>query len=82
MVAADHHAGLSFLNWDVSSIENLRRVFIERFSARDVAEPLVSFDASTSAAEALSLKNAEDFDVEGVCRNGLVVDDVQDQLNV
>jgi hypothetical protein len=61
------------MNWNPSTIENLRRVFTEGFAARDVAEPLVSFDASTSAAEALSLMNAEDFDVVGVRRNGLVV---------
>jgi CBS domain-containing protein len=61
------------MNWSPSTIENLRRVFTEGFAARDVAEPLVSFDASTSAAEALRLMNAEDFDVVGVRRNGLVV---------
>ena len=61
------------MNWNPSTIENLRRVFTEGFAARDVAEPLVSFDASTLAAEALSLMKAEDFDVVGVRRNGLVV---------
>jgi hypothetical protein len=61
------------MNWNASINENLRRVFTEGFAARDVAEPLVSFDASTSAAEALSRMQSEDFDVVGVRRNGLVV---------
>lgn len=61
------------MNRNASSIENLRRVFSEGFSVRDIAEPLVSFDASTSVAEALSVMNARDFDVAGVRRDGLVV---------
>lgn len=61
------------MNWNASSIESLRRVFAEGFSARDISEPLVSFDASTAAAEAASLANAQDFDVVGLRRNGLVV---------
>jgi hypothetical protein len=60
------------MNWNVSTIENLRQVFTDGFAARDVAEPLVSFDAATSAAEALSLMNTADFDVVGVRRDGLV----------
>jgi hypothetical protein len=61
------------MNWNTSNIENLRRMFSEGFNARDIAEPLASFDASTPAAEILSLMNAEDFDVVGVRRGGLVV---------
>jgi hypothetical protein len=61
------------MNWSAASIENLRRVFAEGFSARDIAEPLVSFDASTAAAEALLLIRDHDFDVVGVRRQGLVV---------
>jgi hypothetical protein len=48
---------------NASTNENLRWVFTEGFAARDVAEPLASFDASTSVAEGLSLMKSEDFDV-------------------
>jgi hypothetical protein len=61
------------MNWNASSIENLRRVFAEGFSAQDIAEPLVSFDASTPMAEALKLMNDQDFDVVGVRQQGLAV---------
>jgi hypothetical protein len=61
------------MNWSASSIENLRRVFAEGFTARDISEPLVSFDSSPSATEVLSLMQAEDFDVVGVRRNGITV---------
>ena len=60
------------MHWNSASLENLRRVFTAGFAARDIAEPLVSFDASTDAAEALSLMNACGFDVVGVRRNGRV----------
>jgi CBS domain-containing protein len=61
------------MNWNASSIDNLRRVFTEGFSARDISEPLISFDHSTPAAEALDVMKAQDFDVAGVRRGGLVV---------
>jgi len=61
------------MNWSASNIDSLRRVFTEGFIVRDICEPLVSFDASTAAADALSLISAQDFDVVGVRRNGLVV---------
>lgn len=60
------------MNWNDSTLESLRRVFSEGFSARDIAEPLVSFDASTSAAEVLRAMEAHDFDVVGVRHSGLV----------
>lgn len=60
------------MNWNASSIESLRRVFREGFSARDLSEPLVSFDASTPAAEACSVMQVQDFDVAGIRRDGLV----------
>ena len=60
------------MNWNPSNIENLRRVFTEGFTARDIAEPLISLDAGTPASEALQLMQARDFDVLGVRRNGLV----------
>ena len=61
------------MNWNASSIENLRRLFAEGFSARDIAEPLVSFDGSTSTAETLKLMTDQDFDVVGLRQQGLVV---------
>jgi hypothetical protein len=61
------------MNWNASSIENLRRIFAEGFNARDIAEPLMSFDASTSTAEVLTLMTTQDFDVVGVRQHGLVV---------
>jgi hypothetical protein len=61
------------MNWNASTIENLRRVFTEGFSARDIAEPLVSFDSTTAASEVLELMNHRNFDVVGVRKEGVVV---------
>jgi len=61
------------MTWASSSIDNLRRVFREGFSAQDIAEPLLSFDASTSAAEVLRTVERRDFDVVGVRQEGCVV---------
>ena len=61
------------MTWTSSSIENLRRVFRESFTARDIAEPLLSFDASTSAIEVLRVMERRDFDVVGVRQEGCVV---------
>jgi hypothetical protein len=61
------------MNWNASTIESMRRVFNEGFAARDIAEPLVSFDASTAVAEVLELMEKRTFDVVGVRREGVVV---------
>ena len=61
------------MNWNASTLENLRRVFTEGFVARDIAEPLVSFDAATAASDVLDLMNRRDFDVVGVRKEGVVV---------
>ena len=45
------------MNWNASTIESLRRVFTEGFAARDIAEPLVSFDATTATSEVLELNS-------------------------
>ena len=55
-----------------SSTENLRRVFMEGFTARDIAEPLLSFDASTSAAAAVQAMDRHDYDALGVRQDGYV----------
>lgn len=60
------------MNWNASTAENLRRVFTEGFAARDVAEPLVSFDAATATSEVLALMDRRDFDVVAVRSEGLV----------
>jgi hypothetical protein len=43
--------------------DSVRRVFTESFTARDVAEPLLSFDMGTSAGDVLALMEARGFDV-------------------
>lgn len=61
------------MNWNASTIESLRRVFAEGFVARDIAEPLISFDASTAAAEVAELMEKRNFDVVGVRQEGIVM---------
>jgi hypothetical protein len=46
------------MNWNASTIENLRRVFTDGFVARDIAEPLVSFDASTACKSPIRDKSS------------------------
>ena len=54
------------MNWNASTIDNLRRHFTEGFAARDIAEPLVSFDACTAVSEVMELMDKRTFDVVGV----------------
>jgi hypothetical protein len=61
------------MNWNSSTLESLRRVFNEGFVARDIAEPLVSFDACTAAAEVLEVMEKRNFDVVGVRKEGAVI---------
>ena len=61
------------MNWNASTIENLRRVFTEGFAARDIAEPLISFDACTAVSEVIELMDKRIFDVVGIRREGVVV---------
>ena len=61
------------MNWNASTIENLRRVFTDGFVARDIAEPLVSFDASTAASEVAAIMERRSFDVVGIRKEGVVV---------
>jgi hypothetical protein len=55
----------------------VRRIFTETFTARDVAEPLSSFDGSTSAAEVREFMNANDFDIVGIRKSGRVANYVE-----
>jgi CBS domain-containing protein len=61
------------MNWNASTMESLRRVFADNFVARDIAEPLVSFDDTAPAADVASLMERRDFDAVGIRREGLVV---------
>ncbi len=56
-----------------SYYDSIQRVFTKGLLARDIAEPLVSFDAGTPAATALAVMQARDYDAVGVRREGLVV---------
>jgi hypothetical protein len=51
----------------------VKRLFAETFAARDVAEPLASFDESAPAREVRACLQARDFDVAGVRSDGHVV---------
>ncbi len=48
----------------------VKRVFTDAFTARDVAEPLASFDAGASAADVRAFMEARGLDVVGVRREG------------
>jgi len=52
--------------------ENIRRVFRELFTARDIAEPLLSFDNSTSCKYVRSVLTEKQIDVAGVRTSGFV----------
>lgn len=55
----------------------VRRIFTETFTVRDIAEPLVSFDANTDAGDVRAFMTARDFDVVGVREGGLVAGTVE-----
>jgi hypothetical protein len=52
--------------------EAIRRLFLETFTARDIAEPLASFDAGASSAEVRKFMESRDFDVVGIRHEGVV----------
>lgn len=52
--------------------EAVRRVFTETFIARDIAQPLASFDAATPGADVRAFMAARQFDVVGIRNGGLV----------
>jgi hypothetical protein len=58
--------------WKVTQRQRLHRLFLDGFSAMDVAEPLVSFDAHTEADVVRRYMLEKDFDIVGVRRDGLV----------
>src|SRR5262245_48657410 len=60
-----------------ASIRSLRRVFQEAFTARDIAEALVSFDSTASASDLISFMDDRRFKIIGIRHNGLVEGYVQ-----
>ena len=58
--------------WRDTQSSRLRRLFLEGFSAMDVAEPLVSFDESASSEDVKQFMAEKGFDLVGVRQNGLV----------
>ncbi len=50
--------------------DTVKRVFTDAFTARDVAEPLASFDAGASAGEVRAFMEARGLDVVGIRREG------------
>jgi hypothetical protein len=55
-----------------SQQHHLRQVFIENFSAADIAEPLASFDAGTSATEVLAVMTRRAYKVAGIRKDGTI----------
>jgi hypothetical protein len=53
-----------------ASQQHLRRVFVENFSAADIAESLASFDAGTSAADVLAIMIRRAYRVAGIRKDG------------
>lgn len=59
--------------WKDNQISRLRRVFLEGFSAMDLAEPLVSFDSDADAQGVQAFMVEKDFDLVGIRQEGLVI---------
>lgn len=58
--------------WRDTQSSRLRRLFLEGFSALDLAEPLVSFDAVSDARVVGAYLAEQDFDLVGIRQGGLV----------
>ncbi len=58
--------------WRDTQSSRLHRLFLEGFSAMDVAEPLVSFDENAEGADVQQFMQEKGFDLVGVRCNGLV----------
>jgi hypothetical protein len=58
---------------NASSIHSLRRIFQQGFTAQDIAEPLVSFDAEAPASRVKEFMDDRRFEIVGVRSEGLVV---------
>jgi hypothetical protein len=51
----------------------VKRVFMESFTARDIAEPLASFDADTPLAHVRDFMQNRDFDLVGIRTPGRAI---------
>ena len=60
------------MTWKDTQSSRLRRLFLEGFSAMDVAEPLASFDEITDAGTVRQYMEEKAFDLVGVRKEGLV----------
>jgi hypothetical protein len=58
--------------WKDTQSSRLRRLFLEGFSAMDVAEPLVSFDESAKSEDVQQFMQTKRFDLVGIRKDGLV----------
>ena len=54
-----------------SSLRDLRRIFEQSITLRDIAEPFTSFDAARTTEEVAEFIRAKDYDVVGVRKEGL-----------
>ncbi len=54
------------------SQHRLRQVFVENFTAADIAEPLASFDAVTPAADVLAVMTRRKFKAAGIRKDGAI----------
>ena len=61
------------MDWNATTIDSMRRVFTEGFTARDIAEPLLSVDATMPADELRQWMQQRGLRVVGVRREGHVV---------
>jgi hypothetical protein len=57
---------------NTTSIHSLRRLFTEGFTVNDIAEPLVSFDDSTPAAQVRNFMQQRRFELVGIRQDGVV----------
>jgi len=55
-----------------STLHSLRRVFQQGFVVHDIAEPLVSFDDSTSSEKVQAFMKAKRFEIVGIRKEGRV----------
>ena len=68
----------NFKRWDrtmtisKASHDHLRKIFTENFSASDIAEPLLSFDDTTPAADVRAMMEERRFEVVGVRHKGVI----------
>jgi hypothetical protein len=58
--------------WKDTQSSRLRRLFLEGFSAMDIAEPLVSFDAEADARTVRAFMHEKEFDLVGIRVDGLI----------